>query len=73
MALLLKSPCCWCGTTALGLIGLPGISLIALMGLLLKTKTTPKGLKKTAYALHTYPVFIIALLPILLSGHLMMD
>jgi hypothetical protein len=62
-----------CPGQALPEWGLAGISLIALIGLLLKTKTTPKGLKKTAYALHTHPVFIIALLSILLSGHLMMD
>jgi hypothetical protein len=53
--------------------GLVGISLTATMGLLLKIKGTPKGLKKISYTLHTHPIVFTVLLSILLSGHLMMD
>lgn len=62
-----------CPFSPLPELGLIIISLILILGVLLKIKGSPKVIKRVAYKVHTHPIISIIMVSIVLTGHLLID
>lgn len=60
-----------CPLSPLPELGLCFISLLLVLGIILKIKGSPKVIRKFAYKVHTHPIISIILVSIILTGHLM--
>jgi hypothetical protein len=62
-----------CASTLFPELGLAGMLLIFILGLMITLKLAPAPMRRLAFQFHTSPVFLIAILSILLIGHSMID
>jgi hypothetical protein len=62
-----------CRSSSLPEWGLAVMASLALIGMLIKFKVTPRGIRKTVYQIHTNPLPVGLLVIILLIGHSMVD
>lgn len=62
-----------CRSSSLPEWGLAVMASLALIGILVKFKVTPKGIRKTVYQIHTNPLPVGLLVIILLVGHSIVD
>jgi hypothetical protein len=62
-----------CPLSPLPELGLCIISLLLILGIILKIKGSPKVIKRFAYKVHTHPIISIILVSIVLTGHLAID
>jgi hypothetical protein len=62
-----------CRSTSLPEWGLVVMAILAGIGLMVKYKVSPKGLRRTVYQIHTNPFLLGCLLLLLLIGHSIID
>lgn len=62
-----------CRSSALPEWGLAAMAVMAVIGMMVKFKVTPKSIRKTVYQIHTNPLPVGFLVVILLIGHGMVD
>ena len=62
-----------CPLSPLPELGLFFISLLLVLGIILKITGSPKMMKRFAYKVHTHPIISMILVSIILTGHLMID
>ena len=62
-----------CRKTALPEWGLLFLTVMVLLGLMLKFKKTPKWMRKSVYRLHTAPLSFSIMVVLLMLGHLMVE
>jgi hypothetical protein len=60
-----------CPFSPLPELGLSFISLLLVLGIILKIKGSPKMIRRFAYKVHTHPIISMILGSIVLTGHLM--
>ena len=62
-----------CRSTSLPEWGLVVMAILAGIGLMVKYKVSPKGIRRTVYQIHTNPFLLGCLLLLLLIGHSIID
>lgn len=62
-----------CKSSALPEIGLVMMVILMGLGISLKFKLLPPGLRKRVYQMHTHPVFFLTMIAVLLVGHTIVD
>ncbi len=62
-----------CPLSPLPELGLCFISLLLVLGIILKIKGSPKVIRRFAYKIHTHPIISIMLVSVVLTGHLLID
>ena len=62
-----------CPLSPLPELGLCFISLILVMGIIIKITGSPKMVRRFAYKVHTHPIISMILVSLILTGHLMID
>jgi hypothetical protein len=60
-----------CPISPLPELGLCIISILLILGIIIKIKGSPKMMKRFAYKVHTHPIISIILVSMVLTGHLM--
>ena len=62
-----------CRSSPLPEWGLIMVSMMVFLGLILKFKLSPKGMRKSVYRLHTTSAFFLIMIVLLVAGHLLVD
>lgn len=62
-----------CRSSSLPEWGLIMVTAMVSLGLILKFKLSPKGIRKSVYRLHTTPPFFLIMILLLVVGHLLVD
>ena len=62
-----------CPLSPLPELGLFFISLLLVLGIILKITGSPKVMKRFAYKVHTHPIISMILVSLILTGHLIID
>jgi hypothetical protein len=62
-----------CPLSPLPELGLLFISLLLVLGIILKITGSPKMMKRFAYKVHTHPIISMIWVSLILTGHLMID
>jgi len=62
-----------CRSSPLPEWGLIMVSMLVFLGLILKFKLSPKGMRKSVYRLHTASAFFLIMIVLLVAGHLLVD
>ena len=62
-----------CRSSSLSEWGLIIVTVMVFLGLILKFKLSPKGMRKSVYRLHTTSAFFLIMIVLLVAGHLLVD
>jgi len=62
-----------CRSSSLPEWGLIIVTVMVFLGLILKFKLSPKGMRKSVYRLHTTSAFFLIMIVLLVAGHLLVD
>lgn len=62
-----------CRSSSLPEWGLIMVTVMVFLGLILKFKLSPKGMRKSVYRLHTTSAFFLIMIVLLVAGHLLVD
>ena len=63
----------YCRSSPLPEWGLILVTVMVFLGLILKFKVSPKGMRKSVYRLHTTPATFLIMILLLVAGHLIVD